>query len=103
MLSPIRRRLAGSADSLGGIERSRQSAIPEMRKVAASKAYADHTPKAAISSPPSAGPRMLPTCQRNEFRAPAAASSSWATTRGMIASSDGRCRPSTAANTIATR
>ena len=50
-------------------------------------------PTVAISTPPSAGPAIMPTLPRNAWSAAAAGISSGSTSRGVIASSDGRCSP----------
>ena len=51
------------------------------------------TPTVAMSIPPSAGPAIMPTLPRKVLSAAAAGISPGSTSRGVIASSEGRCRP----------
>ena len=58
-------------------------------------------PVVAMSAPPIAGPAIMPTVMLSDPTALAALSSSRGTSRGTIASSAGRCSPSSAAMTAA--
>jgi hypothetical protein len=81
----------------------RESAKSEAANVRQSKPYVAGSPIVAIRTPARAGPPIMPTVPRSESSALAAVSSSRSTSRGIIASSDGRWMPSRAAIAAATR
>ena len=58
--------------------------------MATSRPYANGNPATDISTPPAAGPAIIPTVPRMVLMALAAGISSGLTSRGSIASSDGR-------------
>jgi hypothetical protein len=86
----IERRLGGSASGAGGLARMTERKPSEIRNVARSMPKVSVTPKAAISTPPSAGPASIPTLPRTHSSAIAAFICSRGTTRGTSASSGGR-------------
>ena len=87
--------------TLGGDDASVKKHTRVTANVAASTAYQVAGPIATATVPPAIGPMIDPNVQRNVLSDDAAASWSCGTSRGTIASRDGRCMPSAAANTAA--
>jgi hypothetical protein len=91
--SPIDRRLGATASSGAGIARIAASAAKPIANVATSTANAVPVPAAAIRTPPSDEPRIAAVFIPPHHSADVAGSSSRSTSRGIIASSDGRSSP----------
>ncbi len=92
-----------SAPVGGGTALIRTSSSSETAKVSTSSAYAVCTPAKATTTPASAGPATEAALWYRDLRANAAVRCWCGTIRGVSESSAGRCRPSAAATSAATR
>src|SRR5262245_58262520 len=91
-----------AASSMAGSGEMRHKKTRLTAYVRTSNAYAHEASYLETRIPPSASPASDAICQRSEESAPAAASWSCGTTRGVMASKDGRCNESKVANSAAT-